>query len=185
MASWHYEKDGQRQTAVSSAEIGTLIQSRAIDGRTLVWTPGFVDWTPLAQTELSSLLSSASVPPALPASRISNVLVWVLAIAPLIGLLLEGMVAGALAPSADMAEYAGALAVKTGQYWWVTLLLNVGLSVLDERRLKRAGVDTTRFGKVVFVVPVYLWKRAKALNQGPAYFWVWIGAFVLTLLAAT
>ena len=40
----------------------------------------------------------------------------------------------------------------------------------------------TAFGKLVFIVPVYLWKRAKALQQRPAYFWVWMILFVLTLL---
>lgn len=55
--------------------------------------------------------------------------------------------------------------------------------MLDERRLRRAGVDTSRFGKIVFIVPVYLWKRAIALNQTPAYFWTWIALFSATLLA--
>lgn len=184
MKSWHYEKDSQRLGAVSAADIGALIENRAIDGKTLVWTQGLQDWTPLAQTELAVYLSAASAPPVLPSARISNVVTWFLAVAPVIGLLLEAMLAGALAPNEYMAEYAGARAAKTGQYWYVTLLLNIGLSLLDERRLTRAGVDTSRFGKMVFIVPVYLWKRAKSLSQNPAYFWTWIGTFTLTLLAA-
>jgi hypothetical protein len=107
-----------------------------------------------------------------------------LAVAPLIGMAMEAMLAGALAPTDELAGLAGQIAVRTGQYWWVTLALNIGLSLLDERRLKRAGVDTSQFGKLVFIVPVYLWKRAKSLNQTPSYFWTWLALFGVTLLAS-
>ena len=33
-----------------------------------------------------------------------------------------------------------------------------------------------------WLVPVYLFKRAKALAQTPAYAWVWVCLFVLGLL---
>ncbi|WP_176000739.1 DUF4339 domain-containing protein [Burkholderia vietnamiensis] len=184
MNTWHYEKDGQRLGPVSNDEMRRLIQERVIPLGTLVWTQGFVDWRTLADTELATHLETSSMPPVLPTMKISNAVVWVLALAPIIGLMLQAMIGGALAPTDDMAELAGQMAVKSGQYWWVTLLLNIGLSWLDERRLKRAGVDTSEFGKLVFVVPVYLWKRAKSLHQSPAYFWTWIVLFVLSLLEA-
>jgi len=184
MTAWHYEKAGQRHGAVSAQDIAALIERREIDGRTLVWSAGFMDWTPLVDTELAIYLKTTNVPPSLPGARISNTVVWCLAVAPIIGMMLEAMLAGALAPSEAMAEYAGAVAMKTGQYWYVTLALNIGLSLLDERKLKGAGVDTSRFGKLVFVVPVYLWQRAAALKQRPTYFWVWLGTFCLTLLAS-
>ncbi|RAS08995.1 hypothetical protein DFO50_1421, partial [Microvirgula sp. AG722] len=38
------------------------------------------------------------------------------------------------------------------------------------------------FGKLVLLVPVYLWKRAQSLRQRPAYFWTWLGLFGLSLL---
>lgn len=52
-------------------------------------------------------------------------------------------------------------AVSGGQYWFITLLLNIALGYLDERRLRKAGVDTTTFGKLAWLVPFYLWRRAK------------------------
>ena len=42
--------------------------------------------------------------------------------------MLQAMIGGALAPTDDMAGLAGEIAVKSGQYWWITLLLNIGLS---------------------------------------------------------
>ncbi|MBO2975419.1 DUF4339 domain-containing protein [Burkholderia pseudomallei] len=184
MNTWHYEKDGRRLGPVSDDEIRRLIQERVITLSTLVWKQGFVDWHTLADTDLAAHLETSSMPPVLPTAKISNAIVWILALAPIIGLMLQAMLAGALAPTEDMAGLAGELAVKSGQYWWITLLLNVGLSWFDERRLKRAGVDTSQFGKLVFVVPVYLWKRAKSLHQSPAYFWTWVVLFVISLLEA-
>lgn len=180
MNKWHYERDGQRMGGVTVEEMGSLIAQRVVDGRTLVWAQGFKDWTALQETELAVHLTAPDTPPMLPASRISNTVVWVLAAAPVLGALLEGFVAGILSQN----EYALSVAISERQYWYITLLLNIGLGILDEQRLKKAGVDTKAFGKMVFVIPVYLWKRAKALNQRPAYFWTWAGLFVLSLAAA-
>ncbi|EGB4553209.1 hypothetical protein H7N15_003648 [Salmonella enterica] len=74
-------------------------------------------------------------------------------------------------------------AVSGGQYWFITLLLNIALGYLDERRLRKAGVDTTTFGKLARLVPFYLWRRAKTLGQKPAYFWVWLVMLGLTVWA--
>ncbi|VVE15957.1 DUF4339 domain-containing protein [Pandoraea soli] len=176
--SWHYEKNGQRIGAISATEIGALIQNRTIDGKTLVWSQGLADWTPLAETDLAVHLRQASAPPVLPAARISNTIVWILAFAPIIGVLLEATFAAAIAPD-YLASTAATAALRSNQYWYITLLLNIGLSLLDDRQLKRAGVNTSAFGKFAFIVPVYLWKRATSLRQPKAYFWVWLAAFVL------
>jgi hypothetical protein len=47
--------------------------------------------------------------------------------------------------------------------------------------LKRAGHDIKMW--VVFLVPVYLWKRAEVLKQGKGYFILWIVLAVLRTLA--
>ncbi|VVD61988.1 hypothetical protein PEP31012_00149 [Pandoraea eparura] len=176
--SWHYEKNGQRIGAISATEIGALIQNRTIDGKTLVWSQGLADWTPLAETDLAVHLRQASAPPVLPATRISNTIVWILAFAPIIGAFLEATFAAAIAPD-YLASTAATAALRSNQYWYITLLVNIGLSLLDDRQLKRAGVDTSSFGKFAFIVPVYLWRRAASLRQPKAYFWVWIATFVL------
>ncbi|NWB89314.1 hypothetical protein HX830_31075 [Pseudomonas gingeri] len=101
-------------------------------------------------------------------------MVWLLAFGPLLGYLLEAFVAGATG--------GGQRALSEGHYWYLTVILNVALSLFDEKRLKKAGHDTRRFKGWVFIVPVYLYQRAKMLNQNLAYFIVWIGSFALTLL---
>ncbi|EGJ6399538.1 DUF4339 domain-containing protein, partial [Escherichia coli] len=32
-----------------------------------------------------------------------------------------------------------------------------------------------------WLIPVYLWRRAKILGQKPAYFWVWLVMLILVL----
>lgn len=181
MSTWHYEQDCQRLGPISIPEIETLIRANAINGQTLVWAPGLPEWVALSQTELRSCLVHSQVPPALPSTKISSVAVGVLCVAPLIGLMLEAMLAGAMASNEFTVKYEVAAALQSNKYWYVTLLLNVGLSLLDNNRLKKAGVNTDAFGKFAFIVPVYLWKRAKSLQRGMAFFWIWMVTFGLTL----
>jgi hypothetical protein len=89
--------------------------------------------------------------------RIPGGVVWTLAFAPFIGYALELWTAGLNGMSFDEAYDA----VSGGQYWFITLLLNIALGYLDERRLRKAGVDTITFGKLAWLVPFYLWRRAK------------------------
>lgn len=182
MNEWHYEKNGQRHGPISTEAMQTLIEHGALNGQTLVWATDLTTWLPLANTQLAIHLPHSTQPPALPASHISNTVIWVLALAPLLGLLLESALAGMRAQSELTVDYEVTQALSSGQYWYVTLLLNCGLSLWDERRLKAAGVDTAAFGKLVLLVPVYLWKRAQSLHQRPAYFWTWLSLFGLSLL---
>lgn len=55
---------------------------------------------------------------------------------------------------------------------------------MDERKLKVAG-QKSPVNWLVFIVPVYLWKRADLLNQKKHYFWAWIAAFVLSIMIGT
>jgi len=179
--TWVYEKNGQRKGAVSESVILGLIEDGTIDGKTLVWAQDFPDWMPLSETILARHLPVSHEPPPLPSAKIGNGLVWVLAFAPMIGLFLRAMIAGAMSASEYTVDYEVAQAINGGHYWYVTVLLNLGLSGWDLSRLKKAGVDTSAYGKMVFVVPVYLWKRTKSLHQSPACFWIWITMFVLSL----
>jgi predicted amidophosphoribosyltransferase len=114
-----------------------------------------------------------------PTIKVNNTIVWILAFAPLIGLIIESIVAGVLAQN----EYDAAQAMAANKYWFISLILNIGLSAGEDARLKQDGVDTSSFGKYFFLVPVFLWKRAKAFNQSPAYFWTWIGMFALATIS--
>lgn len=160
-------------------DITGLIMRGELTASTLVWRQGMTEWQPISATSLASALLHSTTPPALPGNRIPGGVVWALAFAPFIGYALELWTAGLNGMSFDEAYEA----VSGGQYWFITLLLNIALGYLDERRLRKAGVDTTTFGKLAWLVPFYLWRRAKTLGQKPAYFWVWLVMLGLTVWA--
>ena len=174
---WFYEEKGKRKGPVSESEMIQLINSAAISRGTSVWKQGFPDWLKVENTDLQIHLDN-SVPPPLSGEHINNTIVWVLAFAPLIGQFLEGIVAGAIHGDFELATQA----VADNDYWFVTLGLNIALSFFDERRVKSAGHNTDKFNGWVWLVPVYLYQRAKATRQNLAYFIVWMVCFVLAIL---
>lgn len=166
---WFYEENGQRKGAIPEAEIIQLIQSVRVSYGTAVWKKGFPDWLKVENTDLKSYLEDTAPPP-LTGVHVDNTVIWVLAFAPLIGLCLEYALAFLLYDN----EFAVDLAVGSNKFWFVTLALNIGLSFLDEKRLQKAGHDTDKFKGWVWLVPGYLYQRAKNLNQNLAYFVTWI-----------
>ncbi|MBV7515888.1 DUF4339 domain-containing protein [Pseudomonas sp. PDM25] len=167
---WFYEEKGQRQPA-SEQQIVELIRSGKLTYGCLIWKIGLENWIPVEKTEFLQHLQATSPPP-LTGASVNNTVVWLLASAPLLGYLLEAFVAGATG--------GGQRALSEGHYWYLTVFLNIALSLFDEKRLKNAGHDTRRFKGWVFIVPVYLYQRAKMLNQNLVHLIVWIGSFALT-----
>lgn len=173
---WHYEQNGERKGGVDQQQIIDLIRGGELTYGSRVWKKGMSDWAKIEQTEFRSHLEDTAPPP-LGGSAVNNKVVWLLAFAPLIGYLLESFVAGLFTGSEGQWERA----MAANRYWYVTLALNIALSVLDSKRLKQAGYDVSRFKGWVFVVPVYLFQRAKLLNQNLAYFITWIVCFVISI----
>lgn len=127
---------------------------------------------------LQAVVENSSPTASAPISHVDNTLVWVLAFAPIIGGLLEI----ALAYAVHGSQYRAEKAIASGYYFWVTVVLNIVLCIFDEKKLKGAGINTDPFGPV-FLVPVYLFKRAKILrHHPPAYFITWIVCFALIIL---
>ena len=163
--TWHVEQKGERKGPFSTVQVTEMIRSKQLTRDSLCWWTGEVNWTPLYSTAFSSHFDHE--PPPLTGAAVSNGLVWTLAFAPLIGEFIAGLFAGASRSSIN-------------NFWWVTLALNIGLSLLDERKLKAAGHDTKKMGGA-WIVPVYLYKRSQVLKQNLAYFIVWVVCFVVML----
>jgi hypothetical protein len=68
----------------------------------------------------------------------------------------------------------------TDHFWWIVIILNIALSLLDERKLKKAGYQTSKMGSA-WLVPIYLYKRATTLKQNLGYFFVWLACFGASL----
>lgn len=167
-SSWYYEADGSRHGPVPSEKIRQFAQNNHTVYRfTKVWKEGMSEWRPADQTELSRFFAG---PPPLTGDSVNNTIVWVLAFAPIIGVNIE-------------AFFAAFLHARPSALFLITIGLNVILSLLDERKLNASGHNTRALGLgQAWLVPVYLYKRAKALNQSLAYFIVWLITFALTLI---
>jgi len=175
---WFYEEGGQRKGPVSENDMIQFIKTSVISHGASIWKKGYPDWLKIENTELRIYLDD-SAPPPLSGEHVNNTLVWVLAFAPIIGLMLEYFVAGAMYSGNASAV---AIAIKSNKFWFITLALNIGLAFFDEKRLKKAGHNTDKFKGWVWIVPVYLYQRAKQTKQNLTYFIVWIVCFVLILL---
>ena len=116
------------------------------------------------------------MPPPLHGEMVNNTVVWILAFAPILGYLLQCFLYGLIHHNDVWLDVSGAQ-----NYWFVTLILNIVLSYYDEQRLSAAGHDTSKFKGFVWLVPVYLFQRAKYLKQNLAYFIAWMICFVIIL----
>lgn len=168
---WYYVSGGKRIGPVEEAEFAFLYQQHKVDTDTLVWRDGAVDWLPLNQTDLVRLLPPDKRVPAVTGQGVNNTIVWILAFAPFLGLVLQGFLAGFTQSDVQ-------------NFWCATLALNLVLSFADDKTLEAAGHDTKKMGVSAFLIPVYLFKRATFLKQGNSYAWVWVICFVLSLGAS-
>lgn len=175
--SWFYDDAGQRLGPVSTEEMESLISKGKIQRGTAIWRRGFSEWTNAEDSELAGLLNEVGPPP-LSGEHVDNSIVWILAFAPLIGILLQGLVLGIAYPSEDQAL----VALRTGEMWYITPLLNIALAIADERKLTKAGHDTSRFSAWCWLVPVYLYQRHMALRQDISYFVTWMVCFFIILV---
>lgn len=169
MADWFYEKDGVRVGPVDEAAIKDLIARAALHHGSLVWSASLGhEWRTLQATPLGMAVMG---PPPLPATHVKNGLAWLLAFVPLIGLVVE-LVLGLQWDYQPMELFLG------------YFLINTVFAFLDGRNIKKSGHDTRRISYFfwIWLVPVYLFQRARALNQSKAYFWTWLVMFVLSLL---
>lgn len=63
----------------------------------------------------------------------------------------------------------------------VTFLINSHILYVDCQNLEKAGYDVEALGSS-WLVPVYIYKRAKYFNHGNAYFIVWCITFGMSFL---
>jgi hypothetical protein len=164
-AVWYYEKSGARKGPVTEVKIIDLLQKEELSGTTLVWKNGMPDWQRINETGFNHFTQS---PPPVSPSAVNNSLVWWLAFMPIAGAFTEFLVANAFG-------------VASASLWFITVLLNVLLCIIDEKRLKRAGYKIKSLGSSL-LVPVYLFRRASLLKQKNVYAVIWCVTFAVMLL---
>lgn len=160
-SKWYYAEKGKRIGPKSLVEMQALAREGRIQKQTLVWN-GAGDWKPAEQTELRSSIekSVSDGPPPLKSEQVNNSLIWLVVAVPVLGALLEAVMGWEVV-------------------WWGYLAVNIVLLTWDEYRLKKAShaAPATWW---IFLIPVYLWHRAKKLGQKPWYVWAWIAMFLFS-----
>lgn len=157
--TWYYALNGSRQGPFTMQQMHEFASTNVIQAETKVWS-GEGDWISLKQTELASSIHRPAGPPPLAATEIDNRFVWAL-----VGVQLVG----------GLVEWASGYSI-----WWAFLLMNIGLCIADERRLRAAGHEAPATWLAV-IVPGYLWKRAVLLGQKKHYFYAWLAAFGVSI----
>lgn len=98
-----------------------------------------------------------------PGIKVDNTLVWIVAVIPILSIILAIVMFG------DKRENIDA---------FFALVANITLCYVDAASLKKQGYETKNLS--AWLIPVYLFKRAKMLNHSLAYFAVWCVLFLLT-----
>jgi len=166
--NWYYEEKGNKVGPASTVKMKQLaMNNHTIYRFTKVWHEGMSEWKTAEETELRQYFEG---PPPLTGSSVNNTIIWILAFAPIIGVNIESFFAGMF---------------HTQRFWFMTIALNLILSLLDERKLNAVGHNTRALGLgSAWLVPVYMYKRSRALKQNMSYFIVWIVSFVLVFVAS-
>ena len=176
---WFFEEYGKRSGPFSSLKMVEFIKSERISYGSLIWKKDFSDWKKVENTELGSYIIKIAGPPPLSGEHVKNTYMWILAFWPLISNILEKLllqtIYGSLWPL-----------YKEGFFWHITITViavNILLCWFDSLKLKKAGYNADKFSGWIWLVPVYMYSRAKYLKQNQACVIVWIIMFILSLFA--
>lgn len=151
---WFYSNGKERLGGFSDTQIIALIKEGKITYGTKVCCKGLTEWNNIENTRLRNYLQEIAPPP-LSGDQINNTLVWILAFAPIIGLVLEAIIAYSLYGDSYRAEEA----MANSQFWYMALILNIGLCIWDSALLKKTGHNTDKYKGWVWLIPVYLFQR--------------------------
>ena len=98
-----------------------------------------------------------------------NLIIWILALSPLFGIISE--VIGFLLIGLPIPILPDVL----------VFALSIYLGYVDRKKLKALGHDTSKMGPP-WLVPIYLFKRARILEHKLTYFIIWCGLLVVLVL---
>lgn len=174
---WHITTPAGPKGPIDISVMNRLAADGLVDANTLVWRPGLSGWIPAAScSELSTTFEHA-IPPPIPEQTMGNGFIWALVLLPVWGAFLQ-MVATEL-----RVMITGEAFVAYSKMWWVVVLANISVISLDIRCLKQAGYAINNLKWWMYLlVPVYVFQRDKLVQAGMTRFWVWIGAFMMSMV---
>ncbi len=175
--TWYYVSPLGRSGPVTLAALRKLAADGHIAGDTLAWTPGLPDWIALSSYEEAAPAAVPTYPPpAGDALGSRSHYLWVLALAPAWGAILQ-----VVATELWVATTHNRLGYYS-QLWWIMLLANLLASYLDFSDVRKSDETFSKMNKYLFLqVPVYIFLRDKRLNGKPVHVWTWLASLLLWL----
>ena len=168
MSSWFYESRGNRIGPIPQDELQGLHASGEIYDNTLVWNKeASSEWRTYA---MSGLSASGDDPPPLPTTHVNNAYAWALALVPIIGAVIEKVASNSVPR----------LNINSPTTYVIYFVAYVFLGARDARQIERSGRNrnSVSLKGFVWLAPVYLVQRARALGHKPILIFVWLAAFV-------
>lgn len=155
--------NSKKSDKISEEELVRMYHSNEISKDTKVWRKGMDEWTEFGKL---GIVKDDDAPPPMTGDDVENTYIWIMACAPIIGMIIESFLPG------ELVIFPGVVGV----------LVVVLLSSYDNKVLINAGYSIDEHKKWAAVIPVYLYKRAKAVKQKPIYVAVWCVLFIMILL---
>ena len=172
---WYYVTAAGRNGPVTRECLHQLVAAGEISDQTSVWQVGMPDWVALSLHQQTAQEPVPTAPP-VACRPASQWYLWVLALAPLWGALLQVIVTEAWVALTH--KHLG----YYSQFWWIMVLANLTAAALDYLALKSSGEDVTGIGKGTFLlVPLYLYLRRKRPTARLLRLGVWAGSLLLAL----
>lgn len=176
--NWFYEGDGEKKEPVTEKEIGERIHAGTLTAKSRVWKQGFTDWKRVEETELNTYVDK-SVPPVV---QVKSVMVWLLALLPLYGTIFYSFLIGFYQGFAGYgATYKGLFKVSL-LYLVIGIPFYIWLLISDEKLIKKAGYQEKISRWTWLIAPLYLYKRAKLLNQNFLFLFVYFGCAAISCI---
>lgn len=181
-AMWHYLEGGTQKGPLATEQILVLLRDDAIHPETQVWRTGMAGWARVRETELNTAI--ADIPPPVSPDQVSNSLVWVVALLPLVVGIIDASIAYENQQSIARTVLLGA--PRQSPIPEVPAVFYSGLSLFlctwDFLRIRKAGYPVRYMIAGAFLTPVYLFLRAKLLKQRPTYGIIWIATFLFAIM---
>lgn len=156
---WYYIDKGEVTGPFSEEEMIALYQQHSIEDNTEVWRNGMTDWVELSTTELSkkeNFIQQSGE------NEINPAMAWILTFLPVL--------------------FAGAISRKSLPLLVILLMLHCTIGILDSILLMKEGkAKKTAVLWALLLPPVYLVKRAGALNRKKTGAVIWCLFFALEL----
>lgn len=171
MGNWHYNAGGVSTGPVSLDDLIGLYKTGKINENTLVWNAEKAgEW---AKYRSYPELNDTAAPPPLPATAINDTWIWIIAFAPLIGLLIESIYASNAGSFLDDK-------VILIAYW----VAYVFLASLDLGAIRKSGrrQQVGSIGPLILLVPVYIFMRSRRLEKPQYPLLVWIAGIVVSAM---